>query len=377
MSRDVDFRADHDDGNGEHADDADLHEGGEVVARGQQQPYGQDRGDEAIDDQAPGDGDLVQVEHGGAPFGARDGAAANDGGHQQYEADNGNFHDLAGTQVAQVDTHKEGNRNGHADGEDTPRAFAQRVDYNEGQDRDDDDHDEQRGNQGRGAADNAEFLAGHLPQGTAAAAHGEEHHQVVLHGAGEDDAEDDPHGARQVAHLGRDDRADERAGAGDGGEVVAEEDVAVGADVVLAVSFVLGGGGAAVVGPQQVLLNELGVEAVSDQVGTDGGEHKPDGVHGLAADDGEHKPGHAAQQRNGGPQCDLARSPAAFFAVPDGIVNGCGRKGRIRRDAVVELCGTWPAGGCHTHVSSLRNPAKRADCAAPTLRDLINMLQVT
>ena len=80
-----------------------------------------------------------------------------------------------------------------------------------------------------------EFLAGHLAQGASAAAHGEEHDEVVLDGAGEDDADDDPDGAGQVAHLGGEDRAHQGAGAGDGGEVVAEEDVAVGADVVLAV----------------------------------------------------------------------------------------------------------------------------------------------
>ena len=98
-----------------------------------------------------------------------------------------------------------------------------------------------------GAADDAEFLAGHLAQGPAAAAHGEEQDQVVLDGAGQDDADDDPDGAGQVAHLGGDDRAHQRAGAGDGGEVVAEEDVAVRADVVLAVGLVLGRGGTAVV----------------------------------------------------------------------------------------------------------------------------------
>ena len=74
-----------------------------------------------------------------------------------------------------------------------------------------------------------EFLAGHLAQRTAAAAHGEEHDQVVLDGTGQHHADDDPDGARQVAHLGGEDRADQRAGTGDGGKVVAEEHAAVGA----------------------------------------------------------------------------------------------------------------------------------------------------
>ena len=51
--RDGDFRADHDDGQGQHHDDADLHEGGEVVTRRQEQPDRQDGGDEAVDDDGP------------------------------------------------------------------------------------------------------------------------------------------------------------------------------------------------------------------------------------------------------------------------------------------------------------------------------------
>ena len=78
----------------------------------------------------------------------------------------------------------------------------------------------------------ADLLARHLAEGLAVAAHREEEHDHVLDGAGEDDADDDPERAGQVAHLRREHRADERAGAGDRGEVVAEEHAAVG-DVVV------------------------------------------------------------------------------------------------------------------------------------------------
>ena len=49
------------------------------------------------------------------------------------------------------------------------------------------------------------------------------------------DADEDPQEAGQKAELRRQHRADERPGAGDGGEVVAEEHPAVGGDEVLAV----------------------------------------------------------------------------------------------------------------------------------------------
>ena len=49
----------------------------------------------------------------------------------------------------------------------------------------------------------------------------------VLHRAGEDHADDDPDRAGQVAHLGGEHGPDQRAGAGDRGEVVAEQDAPV------------------------------------------------------------------------------------------------------------------------------------------------------
>ena len=52
-----------------------------------------------------------------------------------------------------------------------------------------------------------------------------DHH--VLDRAGEDHADDDPERAGEVAHLGGEHGPDQRAGAGDRGEVVAEQDAPV------------------------------------------------------------------------------------------------------------------------------------------------------
>src|SRR5690349_5260450 len=57
----------------------------------------------------------------------------------------------------------------------------------------------------------------------------------------EDRADQDPERARQVAHLRGEDGPDEWPGAGDGGEVVAEQDVLVGRDVVEAIIVADGG----------------------------------------------------------------------------------------------------------------------------------------
>ena len=74
-----------------------------------------------------------------------------------------------------------------------------------------------------------------VAQRAAVAARRDEQDDEVLHRAGEHHAGQDPQRARQVAHLRGEHRADQRAGAGDGREVVAEQHVLVGGHVVEAV----------------------------------------------------------------------------------------------------------------------------------------------
>jgi hypothetical protein len=56
---------------------------------------------------------------------------------------------------------------------------------------------------------------------------------TVVHRAADDAADQQPEKARQVAVLGRQDRAHQRAGGGDGREVLAEVDPLVGRHIVL------------------------------------------------------------------------------------------------------------------------------------------------
>lgn len=151
-----------DDRGGQHHDGADLHEGGQVVARGQQQPHRQDGRDEPVDDDEPGEHRTIQVQVMLAPVGLGDPAAGHDHRDQQHETDDRDFGHLPGPQVAQVDAHEQRDRDGHADREHTPDALAEGVDYDQRQDGDDDDHDGQRREQGGGATDDAELVAGHL-----------------------------------------------------------------------------------------------------------------------------------------------------------------------------------------------------------------------
>ena len=90
----------------------------------------------------------------------------------------------------------------------------------------------------------AELIARHLAEAAAVAARGQQQDRHVLDAAADDGADQDPQRAGQIAELRGERRADQRAGAGDGGEVVAEDDPAMGRHEVAAVVEALGGRGA-------------------------------------------------------------------------------------------------------------------------------------
>ena len=85
------------------------------------------------------------------------------------------------------------------------------------------------------AGDRSHLRAHHVAERASVAPRGQEQHGHVLHRAGEDDAGENPQRARQVAHLRREHRTDQRAGAGDRREVMAEQHVTVGRNVIEAV----------------------------------------------------------------------------------------------------------------------------------------------
>jgi hypothetical protein len=136
----------------------------------------------------------------------------------------------------------------------------------------------------------ADLVAGHLAQGAPAPSGGDPQHQVVLHGAGEHRAEDDPDAAGQITHLGGQHRADEWSGSGDGGEMVAEQHAPVGRHVVGAVVENFGRRGVVVARANDLHLDQPGVEPEADDVGADRREHKPDRVHRLAAGERDDRP---------------------------------------------------------------------------------------
>ena len=130
----------------------------------------------------------------------------------------------------------------------------------------------------------AELVARHLAERCGRRAAIEKNRvDEVLHAAAQHRADEDPQRARQVAELRRQRRADQRPGAGDGGEVVAEHDPAVGRHEVAAVVEALGRRGARGVEDQHLGRDEGAVEAVADGIDADRRDDEPEAVDGLAA----------------------------------------------------------------------------------------------
>jgi hypothetical protein len=94
----------------------------------------------------------------------------------------------------------------------------------------------------------------------------------------------------QVAHLRGEDRPDERARAGDRGEVVAEQDAPVRRLVVDVVLEPLRRRRAVRIDLQDAARDEARVEAVGDRVGRHRGEDQPGGGDLLPADQRDDPP---------------------------------------------------------------------------------------
>src|SRR5580693_1382269 len=120
---------------------------------------------------------------------------------------------------------------------------------------------------------------------------GDPQHQVVLDGAAEHRADDNPDAARQITHLSGQHGTDERPGTGDGGEVMAEHHAPIRRQVIGAVVENFGRRRVVVARTNDLHLDQPRVEPEADDVGADRRDHKPDRVHRLAASERNDRPG--------------------------------------------------------------------------------------
>ncbi len=232
------------DSHGESKDGAKLHECTEGAARSEQQPDGRDGGDEAIDYQHPGKPDGAVREMRGEARRLRDVASTEHRRHYQNKSEDGGFGGPAGPQKTHIDSHQDGDGNGHGDGEKPPGTALQRIYNHQARYRDDDGddgkHTDERGKAGKAA----DLFLGHLADGFAVATNRTKEDHEILHGTRQDGANDDPQGAGKIAELRRQDGPDQRAGTGDGREMMTKDNPFIGGNEVAAIFETLGWSGA-------------------------------------------------------------------------------------------------------------------------------------
>ena len=287
---------------------ADLHQRGQVVTRGDEQPVRQRGGGEGVDHQCDNQFLGVQREHVGDCRNAGDPTASDDVDHEQHETEHRGF-DNATMQETLEAAHDQGDRNGHTNREHGPRRGSHGLDGHERKEcHGDGGHHDQEDRQDS-AAELAHFVGCHLAEGTAATLGGDPQHEHILHGAGENHTENDPHHGRQITHLGSQNRTNKRARTGNAGEMLAEQHATVGTFEVGAVMHALGRRRVRIVGTHDLDLNIVRVETVSDRVGAQCHNHEPDGTDLLATGNRQNSPTNSAHNGDDGPQQGLRPRP--------------------------------------------------------------------
>ncbi len=241
---------------------------------------------------------TIEVEIGRPGFALGHPATGDDGEDQTHQADDRHLTDAARPQVAGVDPHEDGERYGEGHGVGAPGAVGQRLDHYHRQHRQDDHHDHEGGNQGDDAGRRPHLRLDQLTEGAAIPAGGDEQHHEVLHRPRQHHPGQQPEHAGQVAHLGRQHRADQGAGTGDGGKVVAKQYLLVGRHIVQTVVVTHRRRHPGGIHRQHVLGNKQAVVAIGDQIDAHRRNHNPECVDLFAPIEGDITEGAGTDQRH-------------------------------------------------------------------------------
>ena len=215
---------DHQDPHSQQEHHAELDERAQVVARREQQPDGQSAGEEAITNERHREGHGREREPRGECRGASNALPAKDARDDEHESNHRDFEHLARAPEPQIQPHEHRYRYRRSNREGPPRASAQSVDDDKGDDGKQKDHDEQHGKERCKPADVADLLSRHLTKRFAVSPHRPKQNDEILHAAAKNSADDDPERAWQISELCGERRTNERSGARNGGEVMAEDD---------------------------------------------------------------------------------------------------------------------------------------------------------
>ena len=134
--------------------------------------------------------------------------SAHDGEKQQRYPDQRSFQHAAWSNVAQIKTDEDRNRNRREHGRGSPGTVLHRIHDDEPEHCDQDQHDHERADDRRVATDRTELIASHLPEAPPVSSRREKQDRHVLHAAAEHGADENPYRAGKKPELRRERRAD-------------------------------------------------------------------------------------------------------------------------------------------------------------------------
>ncbi|MNS30100.1 hypothetical protein D3C72_621220 [compost metagenome] len=256
-------------------DSTDFEEGGEVIARGQQQPDRQNRRHKTVAHQHPGQlhASKVKVRRPDRAF--RHPAAGDNREDQEEQANHRHFTNAPRADIANVDPHENRQRDGKGHGVRSPRAVGQGFHHDHRQHRQNDHHDHKGGDQGDHPCRCAHLLFHQLTERAPVAAGRDEQHHKILHRTGQHHAREDPDHPREIAHLRRQHRPDERPGSGNRRKMVAEQHFFIRRDVVQPVVMTNRRCHARAIYRQHFVSNKAPVKTIRDQINADGSDDNP------------------------------------------------------------------------------------------------------
>ena len=163
----------------EQEDGAQLHERAEIVARREQQPHRQDAGGKGVDDDGPGEGRSLEMEHLLERGMLGNELPTPDRQQQERHAEHGAFQHFARANPPQVTAHEQRDGNGRRHGEDAPWRFGQCIHHHQREHGEQDDHDGQDGDDTDDACGGVQLIAHHLGERFAIAPDGGEQDDKV------------------------------------------------------------------------------------------------------------------------------------------------------------------------------------------------------
>ena len=274
-----------------------LEEGGQVVARGEQQPHRQDGGTKSIGHDKARQHQRREVEQ---PAQARvviHPAAAHEREEHQHHAEQRALEHPPRPPHPQVKTHERRGRDGCQHRERRPRAVLHDIHDHQPEHGAQDHHDEECADKGCETAERPEFIVRHPSEAAAVAAYRQQQDSHVLHTAAEHRSHQDPQRSGQITELRGECRTHERPGTGDGGEVMTEHDGAMRRHEVAAVIQTLRRSRAGGIDRQHLRGDPRAVEAQAEQVSAHRRGEDPQRIDRLVPVQGDCAHGDRAENR--------------------------------------------------------------------------------